>query len=333
MFCILYLIVHYCNIENANNKEGLKETDSLYNFSHYSEIIQKLFRMKRIIKNLGRYSLSMTENVQKIMAYIMGTCTDSTVVSWLQGLTHPIEFVNLLRFLERLTIREDLSTPSGGHIDIVFVGHGRIVDQFTPAGGLVPRPYIKDTILYSPWNCAIDANAAFAIAQGFIQVANREFYNNRSTPYCQPIPLRDHWNSMRRSLHDIPEILLAPVTPEEEAWAFFHQLWQNRGVEIEGRVIIPYVVPQQQVNAFREIPLYMLVFATSFLLMLANKTATVHLAASLSRLEDSPARPVEWRTQYAYTSDGTMMTVNMDSRNMDSELFRALRSLFDRNCR
>ncbi|XP_056094789.1 uncharacterized protein LOC130073415 [Rhinichthys klamathensis goyatoka] len=299
-----------------------------------NEIIQKLFRMKRIIKDLGGYSLSMTENGQRIMAYIMGTCTDNRVVSWLQVLSNQTEFVNLLRyFLERLDhILPDLSLPSGGHIHIVFVGHGSIVDQFMPSAVLVPTPNIIDTILYSPWNCAIDANAAYAIAQGSIRVTDREFYNNSKTAYYEPIPLPDRWNSMRASLHNIPGILLAPLTPEEGAWALFHQFWMNRSMEIEDRVIIPYLVPQCLVNAFGKIPLYMFIFATSFLLMLSNKTATVHLAACLVR-DGSTPRPVEWRTQYAYTSDGTWMSVNMDNRNMNTDLYRALRSLFDRNRR
>ncbi|XP_051717011.1 uncharacterized protein LOC127494867 [Ctenopharyngodon idella] len=297
------------------------------------EIIQKLFRMRNLIKNLGGYSLSMNENGQNIMDYIMGTCTDNTVISWLQGITHQIEFVNLLRFfLENLApILEDLTRPDGGHIDIVFVAHGTIVDQFMPAGGLVPTPTIRDTILYSPWNCSIDSHAAFGIAQGNIQVTNREFYNTRNTLYYEPNPLPRCWNSMRRSLHNIPGILLSPVTPEERAWALFHQFWMNRSMEID-RVIIPYVVPQNMVNAFGEIPLYMFIFVTSFILMVQGKTATVHLAACLDRA-GSPPRPAEWRRQYAYTSDGTVMTMYMDDRYMNSMLFRALRSLFDRNRR
>ncbi|XP_067240111.1 uncharacterized protein [Chanodichthys erythropterus] len=295
------------------------------------EIIQKLFRMKNLITNLRGYSLSLTEDGQKIVNYIMGTCTDSTVVSWLRDLTHQIEFVNLLRFsLERLScILPDLSTPDGGHIDIVFVAHGSIVDQFMPAGVLVPTPTIIDTILYSPWNCKIDSNTAFGIAQGFIQVTDREFYNTSNMLYYEPNPLPDRWNNMRGSLHDIPVILLSPVTPEEGAWTFFHQLWRNRSMEIEDRVIIPYLVPQDQVKAFGEIPLFIFIFVTSFMLRCCDKTATVHLAACLGRA-GSPEKPVEWRTQYAYTSDETHMTMNMDDRNMNPMLFEALTSLFDR---
>ncbi|XP_048044490.1 uncharacterized protein LOC125267169 isoform X2 [Megalobrama amblycephala] len=293
------------------------------------EIIQKLFQMKNLIKDLGEYSLSLTENGQNIMAYIMGTCTDNEVVSWLRELTHQIEFVNLLRFyLERLScILPDLSTPDGDHIDIVFVAHGRIVDQFMPAGGLVPTPNIIDTILYSPWNCSIDSRAAFGIAQGFIQVTDREFYNTSNMLYCEPNPLPNRWNSMQRSLHNIPGILLSPLTPEEEAWTFF--LLNNGGLFTKDCVVIPYVVPQNMVNAFGAIPLYILIFLSSFILMLYGKTATVHLAACLGRA-GSPPRPVEWRRQYAYTSDETHMTMSMDDfRHISSRLLNALRSLFD----
>ncbi|XP_048044485.1 uncharacterized protein LOC125267167 [Megalobrama amblycephala] len=294
------------------------------------KIIQKLFRMKNLIKDLGVYSHSLTEDGQNIIAYIMGTCTDSTVISWLQGATCQIEFLNVLLFvLENFgSIPEDLTRPDGRHIDIVFVAHGSIVDQFMPAGFLVPTPTIRDTILYSPWNCSIDSSAAFGIAQGNIQVTNREFYNTSNRLYCEPDPLPDHWNCMRESLHNTPGILLSPVTPEDEAWAFFHQFWMDRSMEIEDRIIIPYLVPQNMVNAFRQIPLYMFIFVISFVLMLSGKTATVHLAACLNRREESTLMPDEWRTQYAFTSDGTVMTVNMVTE-MNSRLFIALRSLFD----
>ncbi|KAK9963818.1 hypothetical protein ABG768_006980 [Culter alburnus] len=299
------------------------------------EIIQKLFQMKNLINDLGEYSLSLTEDEQKIVYHIMGTCTDNRVVSWLQGVTHQTEFVNLLRFvLENFgSITENLIEPGRGDIHIVIVAHGSIVDQFMPAGFLVPTDNIKDTILYSPWNCSIDSSAAFGIAQGNIDLTNRQFYNlnpeANNMVYYEPNPLPDRWNSMRESLHNIPGILLSPVTPEERAWAFFHQLWTDRSMEIEDRIIIPYHVPQNGVNAFRQIPLYMLIFVISFVLKFYGKTATVHLAACLDHA-GSPPMSDEWRTQYAFTSDGTHMTVNMDDRNMNPMLFRALRSLFDR---
>ncbi|XP_048044481.1 uncharacterized protein LOC125267164 [Megalobrama amblycephala] len=292
------------------------------------EIIKKLEQVRNLVKNLGGYSLNENKNGQKVIDYIMGTCTDSTVVSWLRKLTHQIEFVNLLRFyMESLEhIFEKLRRPGGGHINIVIVAHGRIVDQFMPAGGLVPTPNIIDTILYSPWNCSIDSRAAFGIAQGIIEVTNRKFRNRL---YCEPNPLPQHWNSMRRSLHNIPGILLSPVTPEDKAWAFFDCFWESRSMKISDRIIIPYLVPKEEVKAFGEIPLYMFIFLSSFILMLYGKTATVHLAACLDRA-GSPKRPVEWRRQYAYTNDGTVMTMNLDNKCMNSMFFSALRSMFDR---
>ncbi|XP_067252475.1 uncharacterized protein [Chanodichthys erythropterus] len=307
------------------------------------EIIQKLFKMKNLITNLGGYSLSMNENGRNVVAYIRGTCRDSTVVSWLQGVTHQNEFLNLLRFcMEGLSpilntydsshihIPEHLTSPDGRHIDIVIVSHGRIVDQFMPAGVLVPKPTIRDTILYSPWNCFINSNAAFGIAQGNIQVEDRELCNMRNRVYCDPDPLPNHWNSMQGSRHNIPLILLSPVTPEQKVWKLFQKLWKNRGLNIKDRVIFPYLVPQDQVKAYGEIPLLILISAISVILLVHGKTATVHLAACLGRAR-SPAMPEEWRRQYAYTSDQTYMTVNLrdDKRNVNMDLLKALRLLFD----
>ncbi|KAG1934663.1 uncharacterized protein LOC120465281 [Pimephales promelas] len=295
------------------------------------EIIQKLFRLKNLVKELGEYSLCMTQNEWNIMNYIRGTCTDDRVVSWLQGSSNQTEFVNLLRFcLERLSFKlPDLELLDKTDLDIVIVGHGGILDQFMPAGGLVPTPNITDTVLYSPWNCPIDSKAAYAIAQGFIQATDRVF---RHMAYYEPNPLPDHWNSMRRSPSDIPVILLSPLTPEEDAWALFQQFWVNNDMDSEDRVILPYLLPQDQENAFGEIPLFMFILALSYILSCHGKAATVHLAACLCN-DESPLMEEEWVKQYAYTSDGAYMTVSMDDRNMNNMLFMALRSLFDRKRR
>ncbi|KAK9963833.1 hypothetical protein ABG768_006995 [Culter alburnus] len=228
-------------------QEGQKKLKEQLDAMH--EIIQKLFRIKNLIKNLRGYSLSLTENGQNIMDYIIGTCTNDKIVSWLRELTHHIEFLNILRFfLERLShIFPDLSTPDGSHIHIVFVGQGSIVDQFMPAGVLVPAPNIRDTILYSPWNCLIHSSAAFGIAQGNIQLTDREFFNTSNELYYELNPLPDCWNSMRGSCHNIPVILLS-------------SLWRNNSMEIKD--------PKDQVKAFGEIPLFIFIFVTLFIFAL-----------------------------------------------------------------
>ncbi|KAL1268588.1 hypothetical protein QQF64_033951 [Cirrhinus molitorella] len=309
--------------------EGRRKLQEQLDAMH--KIIGKLLQLKKLVNDLGGYSLSMTEDAQNIMNYIIGTCTDNSVVSWLQTFTCQIAFLNLLRFyLERLRyVLEDLREHHGTHIDIVFVAHGRIVADFMPAGGLAPVPTIRDTILYSPWNCKIDGSAAYSIAQGSINMMNRKF---GSSDRFEPNSLPRHWNSMRQSRHNIPGILLSPLFPEEQAWAYFQELWRQRTMEIDSRVIIPYVVPQRQVDIFGEIPFYVFIFAASFILMLNGATATVHLAACLDRA-GSAERPVEWRTQYAYTNDGAVMSVNLDERNVNPAIFRAFRSMFDRNRR
>ncbi|RXN13483.1 complement C1q 2 isoform X2 [Labeo rohita] len=289
------------------------------------EIIRKLLQLQKLVKDLGGYSLSMTEDGQKIINYIIGTCTDNSVISWLQSKTHQIEFTNVLRFYQESGILEDLHKHRERHIHIVFVAHGRIVAEFMPAGGLVPVPIIRDTILYSPWNCKIDGSAAYSVAQGSINMSNRTFSS-------LPNPFPNRWNSMRESRYNIPGIILSPFVPEEQAWTYFQVLWRQRTMEIDGRVIIPYLVRQNLVNAFGEIPFCVFLFAASFMPCLFEGTATVHLAACLDRA-GSPLMPVEWRTQYAYTNDGAFMSVNMDQRNVNPGLFRAFRSLFDRHHR
>lgn len=275
----------------------------------------------------------MTEADQNIMNYIMATCPDSTVVSWLRQPIRQIEVLNLLRFFDQrlIGLLEDLRRPQGSHIDIVFVAHGEITDQFMPASCLVPAPTITETILYSPWNCNIDSYAACSIAHGRIGLRDRNFYNNNNPVQFVPNALPNRWNCMRESRRDIPTILLRPVVPEETAWRLFYELHQ-RHMEIDGRVIIPYLVPQTCVTAFGKIPLYVFIFMSWFILMAEGTRATIHLAACLGR-ENSPPRPQEWLAQYAFTNDGTCMTANLDTENVNPELFRAFRSLFDRNIR
>ncbi len=271
----------------------------------------------------------MTENGQKIMNFIIGTCTDDSVLLWLQ--LNQNVFINLLRFyLERLIcILGDFSKHRGRHIDIVFVAHGRINTVFMPAGSLAPSPNIRNTILYSPWNCQIDAYAAYSIAQGSIDMRNIKFMNLVN---CESNPLPEDWNYMRQSRHNIPEIILSPLVPEEPAWTQFMTLCTQGIIDIDGRAIIPFLVPKDLVTAFGEIPFYMFVFAASFMLAFFGATATVHLAACLGRAESLPM-PVEWRTQYAYTYDGAFMSVNIDEMKGIPTLLRAFLLLFNRNHR
>ncbi|XP_016424813.1 uncharacterized protein LOC107753202 [Sinocyclocheilus rhinocerous] len=130
-----------------------------------NEITKKMWEMKNLIKNLRKYSLSMTEIGQKIINYVIQSWTDDAVVSWLKTLPHQIQFVNLLYFFtERLNQLPDrLKKNRGGHIDIVIVAHGEITNGLMPASLLMPTPTIIDTVLYSPWNCLIDAYAACEI--------------------------------------------------------------------------------------------------------------------------------------------------------------------------
>lgn len=289
--------------------------------------------LKNLIKNLRQYSLCLTEIGQKIINYVIQSCTDDEVVSWLKPLPHQTQFVNLLYFFtKRLNqLPDHLKKYRGGHIDIVIVAHGEITKVLMPARLLVPTPTIIDTILYSPWNCLIDANAACAIAEGWNNTEGREFYNlNPSQPVLfQPNPLPDHWNHMRRSFYSVPEILLTPVYPKEPVWEMFQGLQGH--MDRDGRVIIPYLVPKDCVEAFGKMPFFMFIIALSYILMLNEKKATVHLAACLG----GGSEPLQdhCRAQYAYTNDKVSMTVrNRDSFRIFS-LFRAFWAMFNRKGR
>lgn len=301
------------------------------NISHYSEITKKISEVKNLIKSLRKYSLNMTKTGQKIIDYIIQSCTDDEVISWLKTLPHQIQFINLLTFLNN-TVDQDLDRQKkeklGGHIDIVIVAHGEITDKLIPAGLLMPTSII-DTVLYSPWNCLIDACAACAIAEGWKNTEGRDFYNQNQSVLFEPNPLPGHWNHMQRSFLPVPMILLTPLYPEEPVWKEFQRLQGQ--MDRDDRVIIPYLVPQDCVEAFGKTPFFMLIFALSYRLMIIQKTATVHLAACLGRGK-SELFQTHWRAQYAYTNDRTIMTTrNRDF--MNSRLFRAFRAMFDMNSR
>lgn len=300
------------------------------NISHYREIIQKMLKLKiRIDGLLRRYYRTMTDNGQEIINNIIESCTHDEVVFWLKTLSHQIQFLNLLTYFQKKLKNKK---KCGGHIDIVIVAHGGITDTFMPASLLTPKPNIRDTVLYSPWNCFIDAFAACAIAEGWNNTEGRDFcYTNSNQPVLfETNPLPDHWNHMQRSVHPVPMILLTPLQPDEPAWKEFEELRRQGHMDRDGRVIIPFLVPKDCVEAFQETPFYIIIHALSYISMISNITVTVHLAACLGR---GVSEPLQWEmslwlAQYAYTKNFICMTTrNRD--DMNSSLFRAFKAMFN----
>lgn len=340
----LYGLISSCE-ELAKTNQGTKASQALLHAAEevqearrnlekqldaMNEITKKMSHLKNLIMNLRGYSLSLTEQREQIINYISQSWSDNdTVVSWLQ--MNPVAFTNLIHFfvMEMTQHQERLKEKSGGHINIVIVAHGEIRNELIPASLMMPTTMITDTVLYSPWNCLIDCFAACAIAEGWNNPEGREFYNCEQNQQVQfePNPLPPHWNNMRTgtgTFFPVPLILLTPVYPEEPVWKKFQELKGH--MDRDDRVIIPYIVPEYYVKAYGKMPFFMFLIALSYLLMIINKTATVHLAACLGHTE-SERNSELWRAQYAYTNDKTVMTnFNRQIRNL--KLFRALKAMF-----
>ncbi|XP_066513497.1 uncharacterized protein [Hoplias malabaricus] len=299
--------------------ETLKE-----NLDAQREIIKKLSELKVLIKKLGGYSCAMDEIGEKVLNYIAATCYNQSVISWLEETCNRVQLLNLLRFVRDHLLEyleEETKRRQRRHLHIVFVAHGSINEMFMPAAALVPTPSIIDTLLYSPWNCLINAVAACGIAEGSIRLQQRRFCMLDGGEANNRYP--SSWNAMRKSRYNIPVIMLHSMHPDDDnAWKTFVQLGGN--LYREDRIIVPYIMPIKGPS----IPFFVLVFATSFLLMITGVQATVHLAACLDRAGSSP-KPEEWERQYAYTYDNTYMTLDMNAMEMDQFLLEAMKSMFD----
>ncbi|XP_066508841.1 uncharacterized protein [Hoplias malabaricus] len=300
--------------------ETLKE-----NLDAQREIIKKLSELKVLIKKLGGYSCAMDEIGEKVLNYIAATCYNQSVISWLEETDHQVQLLNHLRFVRDHLLEyleEETKRQRRRHLHIVFVAHGTITESFMPAAALVPTPSIIDTLLYSPWNCLINAVAACGIAEGSIKLEERLFLMEETGQKANKnIP--SDWNSMRESIYNIPVIMLHSMHPDDDnAWKKFVELGGN--LYREDRIIVPYIMPSEGPG----IPFFVLVFATSFLLMITGVKATVHLVASLDRAGSTP-KPKEWAKQYSYTDDETYMTLDRNAKKMDQFLLEAMKSMFD----
>ncbi|KAL7837317.1 hypothetical protein SRHO_G00270280 [Serrasalmus rhombeus] len=288
------------------------------------DIIKKLLHLKKCIQNLGDYSLDMSEDEEEIVNYIQATCDDPIIISWPKTRVHKTNLLNFLRFLKK-NLDEEIRRRNRRDIHIVFVSHGSITNRFVPAASLL-LPNINDTVLYSPWNCGIDPNAAYGIAQGCIRLQQRRLYFRWGEANTHHYPLPQHWNSMRRSTHYIPQILLGPVGREERVWNAFHEI--GGSLQSCDRIIIPYLVPQNKKIDFPVLHFQTVISVLSLVLVTTQTRATVHLAACLGRNKKNPLMVEEWNRQYAYTRDETYMTIDLDERAVDPLLFQAFKLMF-----
>ncbi|XP_033501105.1 uncharacterized protein LOC117268614 [Epinephelus lanceolatus] len=255
-------------------------------------------------------------------------CENETVVQWLRANSDSEAFSKLLDlfyFLKRHIDEEEKKNHSNS-VDITFVAHGAIRDSMIPASCHLPLSSVTDVVLYSPWNCTMDANVAYSVATGRIKPQHRVFTCNTKDG-CQipkekhqPMNLPDHWNSLKKAGDQmIPNITLSPLTPQDGFWEGFQSLSKKYGEPERNRIVIPYVLPAGSVS-FSVVTL-----ALSLVLFFSRFQATVHLIACLG--DQSAGRKFDrdyLRTQYACTVDNTIMTSSPDITERWIDVFKRL---------
>ncbi|CAB1452280.1 unnamed protein product [Pleuronectes platessa] len=241
-------------------------------------------KVKNIIENPNRSSADEEE----LIRYAMKTCNIEEVRRWLgenSGSQTFLRLVELFRLMKNKITKsqEEKSNDEDIEVDIIFVAHGSIRDSMIPASCLLPTSNIQDVLLYSPWNCVINARAAYGISTGLMQPDDKGFYC-RPKSGCEipdekhkPSKLPDVWNSMKGA-GQIPNIMVSTLKhPEDKAWNGFVYLTGKYGEPRRGRIVVPFDLGGLKVS----IPFYIVTWVMSLVLSFFRIEATVHLAACL----------------------------------------------------
>ncbi|XP_029983476.1 uncharacterized protein LOC115414315 [Sphaeramia orbicularis] len=328
--------------------ESLRKTaESLLNatqaMKHQLNKIKKPFDRLRKVKLCVENPQRDSTKKMMLIDFAINRCYDEEVKQWLRENCKSetfFIFVDIFNLVEKEMKKYDeeekkkKKTPEG-EIDIVFVAHGSITEALIPSRCLLPSHSIKDVLLYSPWNCAIDSDAAYGIASGRILPQHREFYHRhetRSIPdsCLQPTRLSNDWNRMANARGGlIPNIMVSPVgKPPDGAWEHFMQLRGEYGIPNRRRVVIPFMLPG---NVHVRVPFFVFTLALSLVLFFTKLKATVHLSACLSkRSQDTELDVNSLINQYSYTTDKTFMSCSPDVFPIeDQRIYRLLRVVFD----
>lgn len=293
--------------------------------------LEVLSDVKRCIENSNRSS----EDRKKLTETSITMCENETVKTWLRENSESEVVSKLVDLFSVLTQRLDKEEEKIQNIHITFVAHGAITDSMIPASCLLPLSTIEDVLLYSPWNCTIDANVAYAVATGRIEPEDRKFVcggNGCQIPddRHQPTDLPDRWNSMEKAGGQmIPNIFVRTLRkPEDGAWERFEFLKDEFGGPGRNRIVIPFILPE--IDSSLKVPFPVVTLAMSLGLFFSGYRATVHLAACLSkRSEDMRLDEGNLKEQYACTIDGTRMSCSEEPSDPTyPELYRALEAVF-----
>ncbi|XP_014869966.1 uncharacterized protein LOC106934515 isoform X1 [Poecilia latipinna] len=307
------------------------ETD----LKNIQSIFRRLAKVKRSIETKNKSS----DDCQTLLKFAQDTCKDESVRKWLREKAQSKIFsklVDMFQFLKEKLDEEEKKNHSN-EVDITFVAHGAITDSMMPASCLLPLPTVSDVVLYSPWNCYLEATAAYGIATGKIQPVHREFH---CTPGCgckvpddghRPKRLPDGWNSMKKAGNqEIPNIIVSPLkSPEDGVWKKFEMLESRHGNPGRNHILIPLILPSTGPN--ETIPLPVVTLALSLVLMFSRFQATLHLTVCLGKRSVEMKLDEEaLKQQYACTINFTVMTSaeEMLASNFTNWLRKAFKAAF-----
>ncbi|XP_034567795.1 uncharacterized protein LOC117832678 [Notolabrus celidotus] len=262
---------------------------------------------------------------EKLMRSAIHKCEDETVLQWLKQNSQSAAFEKLgemFNFIKK-HINEEEKKDHGDNIDIIFMAHGAIRDSLIPACCLLPLPTVTDVILYSPWNCTLNADAAYGIAAGVMKPQHRVFNCSISsgcpTPNGEHLPakLPNHWNSMKRAGEEaVPNITLSPLNPPKDGYLNkFETFTKKHGLPERNRIIIQYIIPADKTSQqeTQSVPFYVVSLALSLALVGSRFKATIHLVTCLGDRSAGRKFDKEYlKNQYACTVDNTMMTASPD---------------------
>ncbi|XP_017542484.1 uncharacterized protein LOC108414189 [Pygocentrus nattereri] len=296
------------------------------------------------LENLGPYSNVIDKNGATVLNCLpsivlsLGASGTCQAFKWITTEVGKVLCLNLVRYfcktLKKSEVSEefDLGSEDGElhgvdrELHIVLVGKGSISDQTHPANRLVPLKNITDTILYPPWNCAIDGNVAYGISAGCILPEHRVFRNGEPQG-----PLPERWNSMAAQPGaEVPKITLGPMRNNADWMMNLTALAQWKDLfRDHRRLVIPYPPGGVFAKWLPEVALYKIIGVIAFLLWIFKKKATIHLAAGLEYRGTKPLDERKLQEQYAYTRSGTVMsTENMELYDF-STLYELLRTTFN----
>ncbi|XP_024858509.1 uncharacterized protein LOC108250807 [Kryptolebias marmoratus] len=299
------------------------------------DALKRLARVKFIIEKKNRSS----DEKRDLIEYVIENTPDEVVRQWLRENAESEVFFKLLdlcNFIKKKVDEEEEEKKRKNRskkIDLIFVAHGEINNWMIPARCLMPLPSITDVMLYSPWNCLLDAKAAYGIATGLIEPCHRMFvcadpeYCPRSNSDHHPFPLPDNWNSMRASgVQPVPVIMVSPVGKTgDPAFMAFMALEMKLGSPGPDRFVVPFLAPW-----IGTVPFFVVTLALSLVLLFSQYEATIHLAACLGKTSARTLVDENYlRMQYAYTVDNTGMAVKPDSIGITNPLlFNMLKAVF-----